>query len=276
MTAKLIDGKKLANKIQLAVAANIQSSCAQGYPAPCLAVVLVGNNPASQIYISRKQKACEEVKILSRLFTLPENVLENDLISLIHQLNQDPKIHGILVQLPLPSHINSAHITPLISPQKDVDGFHSQFFPACTAMAIMEILDSLAINLTHKIAVVVGQSIIVGKPTALLLEAAGCKVIRCDRSTVNLAAEVKQADILVVAVGKPNLIPGEWIKLGAIVIDAGINHIEDGVGNKKIVGDIEFNGAAERASFITPVPGGVGPVTVAMLMKNTWLASRLS
>lgn len=276
MTAQIINGKKLARLALESLATQVANSKLR----PGLAVILLGNNAASKIYIQHKQQACERIGIASKLFHLAETTSETELLSLIYQLNADDNIHGILVQLPLAQHIDVKKIIQAISPTKDVDGFHPDtlqkfianqptLFP-CTAHAIMQLLQSTRVKLSDKTAVVVGQSIIVGQPTSIALELAGCRVIRCDRDTKDIAHEVKKADILVVAIGKPKFIKGEWIKDDAIVIDVGINRLTNG----NIVGDVEFEIAKEHASFITPVPGGVGPMTVAALMQNTVLAAK--
>jgi methylenetetrahydrofolate dehydrogenase (NADP+)/methenyltetrahydrofolate cyclohydrolase len=281
MTAIIIDGKALAHSIQQEVAEQVQQLLTKGHQTPCLAVILIGHNPASQIYVRHKQAACKQVGITSKLFEFPEDIPEEAIFKLIQTLNNDHQVHGILVQLPLPQHIRTQNVIELISESKDVDGFHPQVLEQmkkgdapllpCTAFAIMQIFENIQTSLINKKAVVVGQSMIVGKPTAIALELAGCHVTRCDINTQNLAAEVKDADILVVAVGKPHLIPGEWIKPGAIIIDVGINRLPDG----KIVGDVDFEGALKKASFITPVPGGVGPITVAALLQNTLKAATI-
>jgi len=277
LTATIINGNELANSVLY----QLEKKLAHAHQHPGLAVILVGDDPASSIYVHNKGKACERIGIKPTLHKLSADVSETELLSLIDQLNNDTNIHGILVQLPLPAHISVDKVIKAISPQKDVDGFHPNTLKnfiankatliPCTAHAIMQLLESTRVSLAHKVAVVVGQSIIVGKPTAIALELAGCRVIRCDRSTANLENEVKKADILVAAVGKPHLIKGEWIKPGAVVIDVGINRLPD----HRIVGDVEFDTAKERASFITPVPGGVGPMTVAALMQNTVSAAGL-
>lgn len=242
-----------------------------------MAVILVGSDPASQIYVESKRKNCEELGMYSKSYDLPQNTTENELLNLIDELNNDPLIDGILVQLPLPEHINSTSVIERISPDKDVDGFHPynvgrlcQRIPtlrACTPYGIIKLLESTKIDFYGKHAVIVGASNIVGRPMALELLLAGCTVTVTHRFTRDLEFHIKQADILIVAVGKPQFIPGDWIKEGAIVIDVGINRIDG-----KLVGDIEFEKAKNKASYITPVPGGVGPMTVAMLMFNTLYA----
>lgn len=274
MTAHIISGTAISTQIKQTIADKISMHITQGKRAPGLAVVLVGADPASQVYVSNKRKSCEQIGIYSRSFDLPEQTSEQELLALIEQLNQDEQIDGILVQLPLPAHINSEKIIEAISPDKDVDGFHPynvgrlcQRIPtlrSCTPYGIVTLLNETGLNLRGKHAVIVGASNIVGRPMALELLMLGCTTTVTHRFTENLADHIRQADILVVAVGKPHLIKGEWIKEGAIVIDVGINRVDG-----KLVGDVEYDQAVQRASYITPVPGGVGPMTVAMLMQNT-------
>ncbi|MCT8760424.1 bifunctional methylenetetrahydrofolate dehydrogenase/methenyltetrahydrofolate cyclohydrolase FolD [Glaesserella parasuis] len=277
MSAQIISGNKLAQQIKTQIFENIASYVQQGYRAPGLAVILVGSDPASQVYVGSKRKTCAELGIYSESYDLPADTTETQLLSLINKLNNDEKIDGILVQLPLPEHVDTTKIIEAISPDKDVDGFHPynvgrlcQRIPtlrACTPYGVMKLLETTGENLYGKHAVIVGASNIVGRPMALELLLGGCTVTVTHRFTKNLENHVRQADLLVVAVGKPNLIPGEWIKENAIVIDVGINRIEG-----KLVGDVEYEVASQKAKFITPVPGGVGPMTVAMLMQNTLLA----
>ncbi|MFQ1047397.1 bifunctional methylenetetrahydrofolate dehydrogenase/methenyltetrahydrofolate cyclohydrolase FolD [Avibacterium paragallinarum] len=277
MTAKIISGVELSKNIKCEITRKIQQYLRQGKRAPGLAVILVGSDPASQIYVESKRKNCEELGMYSKSYDLPQNTTENELLNLIDKLNNDPLIDGILVQLPLPEHINSTSVIERISPDKDVDGFHPynvgrlcQRIPtlrACTPYGIIKLLESTKIDFYGKHAVIVGASNIVGRPMALELLLAGCTVTVTHRFTRDLEFHIKQADILIVAVGKPQFIPGDWIKEGAIVIDVGINRIDG-----KLVGDIEFEKAKNKASYITPVPGGVGPMTVAMLMFNTLYA----
>lgn len=274
MTAQIISGTQLASQIKSNVAQQISQYVAQGKRAPGLAVILVGADPASQVYVGSKRKSCAEIGITSQSYDLPENTTEQSLLELIEELNQDTEIDGILVQLPLPKHIDSTKVIEQISPEKDVDGFHPynvgrlcQRIPtlrACTPYGVMKLLETTGISFYGKHAVIVGASNIVGRPMALELLLAGCTVTVTHRFTEDLASHIRQADILVVAVGKPKFIKGEWIKDGAVVVDVGINRLEG-----KLVGDVEFDVAAQRASYITPVPGGVGPMTVAMLMQNT-------
>ena len=274
MTAQIISGTQLASQIKSNVAQQISQYVAQGKRAPGLAVILVGADPASQVYVGSKRKSCAEIGITSKSYDLPETTTEQALLELIEELNQDAEVNGILVQLPLPKHIDSTKVIEQISPEKDVDGFHPynvgrlcQRIPtlrACTPYGVMKLLETTGISFYGKHAVIVGASNIVGRPMALELLLAGCTVTVTHRFTEDLASHIRQADILVVAVGKPKFIKGEWIKEGAVVVDVGINRFEG-----KLVGDVEFDVAAQRASYITPVPGGVGPMTVAMLMQNT-------
>lgn len=274
MQAQIISGTALAKSIKAELSEKIQAIVQQGYRSPGLAVILVGENPASQIYVNNKRKSCLEVGIQSKSFNLPETISEQELLALIDQLNQDESIDGILVQLPLPQHISSVKVIEQIAPSKDVDGFHPynvgrlcQRIPtlrACTPYGIMQLLATTGVDLHGQHAVIVGASNIVGRPMAMELLLAGCTVTVTHRFTKNLPELVAQADILVVAVGKPHLVLGEWVKPGAIVIDVGINRVDG-----KVVGDIVFETAQQRAAYITPVPGGVGPMTVAMLMANT-------
>ena len=274
MTAQIISGTQLASQIKSNVAQQISQYVAQGKRAPGLAVILVGADPASQVYVGSKRKSCAEIGIVSKSYDLPETTTEQALLELIEELNQDAEVDGILVQLPLPKHIDSTKVIEQISPEKDVDGFHPynvgrlcQRIPtlrACTPYGVMKLLETTGISFYGKHAVIVGASNIVGRPMALELLLAGCTVTVTHRFTEDLASHIRQADILVVAVGKPKFIKGELIKEGAVVVDVGINRLEG-----KLVGDVEFDVAAQRASYITPVPGGVGPMTVAMLMQNT-------
>lgn len=275
MSAQIISGTALAKSIKNDLHQKIQTLIDQGYRSPGLAVILVGENPASQIYVGNKRKSCLEVGIQSKSYNLSDTISEQELLSLIDELNKDDTVDGILVQLPLPKHISSVKVIERISPSKDVDGFHPynvgrlcQRIPtlrACTPYGIMKLLETTGVDLHGQHAVIVGASNIVGRPMAMELLLAGATVTVTHRFTKNLQELVAQADILIVAVGKPHLVPGEWVKPGAIVIDVGINRVAD----KKVVGDIGFEAAQQRAGFITPVPGGVGPMTVAMLMVNT-------
>ena len=277
MTAQIISGTELSKKIKSDVANKIEHYRAQGKRAPGLAVILVGADPASQVYVGSKRKSCEEIGMVSKSYDLPETTTEAELLQLIDQLNADESIDGILVQLPLPEQINSTSVIERISPEKDVDGFHPynvgrlcQRIPtlrACTPYGVMKLLETTGIDLHGKHAVIVGASNIVGRPMSLELLLAGATVTVTHRFTKDLEHHIRQADVLVVAVGKPRFIPGDWIKEGATVIDVGINRI-----NGKLVGDVEYDVAIQKAAYITPVPGGVGPMTVAMLMFNTLYA----
>ncbi|PLV59646.1 bifunctional methylenetetrahydrofolate dehydrogenase/methenyltetrahydrofolate cyclohydrolase FolD [Erwinia sp. B116] len=282
MVAKIIDGKTIAQQVRQEVAEKVQQRLAAGKRAPGLAVVLVGENPASQIYVGSKRRACEEVGFISRSYDLPATTSEAELLDLITGLNNDGEIDGILVQLPLPAGIDNVKVLEHISPAKDVDGFHPynvgrlcQRAPTlrpCTPRGIVTLLERYNIDTYGLNAVVVGASNIVGRPMSMELLLAGCTTTVTHRFTKNLRHHIEHADLLVVAVGKPNFIPGEWIKPGAIVIDVGINRLESG----KVVGDVEFDVASERAAYITPVPGGVGPMTVATLIENTLQACESS
>ncbi|ADU68334.1 bifunctional methylenetetrahydrofolate dehydrogenase/methenyltetrahydrofolate cyclohydrolase FolD [Pantoea sp. At-9b] len=275
MAAKIIDGKTIAQQVRLEVAEKVQQRLAAGKRAPGLAVVLVGENPASQIYVASKRRACEEVGFVSRSYDLPATTSEAELLELIDALNNDHEIDGILVQLPLPAGIDNVKVLERIVPDKDVDGFHPynvgrlcQRAPKlrpCTPRGIVTLLERYDIDTYGLNAVVVGASNIVGRPMSMELLLAGCTTTVTHRFTKDLRHHIEHADLLIVAVGKPNFIPGDWIKPGAIVIDVGINRLESG----KVVGDVDFEAASERASFITPVPGGVGPMTVATLIQNT-------
>ncbi len=274
MTAQVISGTELSKTIKSQVAQKIETYTQQGKRSPGLAVILVGADPASQVYVGSKRKSCAEIGIQSKSYDLPETTQESELLALIDELNADTTVDGILVQLPLPKHIDSTKVIERITPEKDVDGFHPynvgrlcQRIPtlrACTPYGVMKLLETTGIDLHGKHAVIVGASNIVGRPMALELLLAGCTVTVTHRFTKDLEHHVRQADILVVAVGKPKFIPGDWIKAGAIVIDVGINRQKG-----KLVGDVEYDVAIEKAGYITPVPGGVGPMTVAMLMFNT-------
>ncbi|MGL5385566.1 MAG: bifunctional methylenetetrahydrofolate dehydrogenase/methenyltetrahydrofolate cyclohydrolase FolD [Serratia sp. (in: enterobacteria)] len=275
MAAKIIDGKTIAQQVRNEVAEQVKQRLAAGKRAPGLAVVLVGENPASQIYVASKRKACEEVGFISRSYDLPASTTEPELLALIERLNADQEIDGILVQLPLPAGIDNVKVLERISPDKDVDGFHPynvgrlcQRAPKlrpCTPRGIVTLLERYNIDTYGLNAVVVGASNIVGRPMSMELLLAGCTTTVTHRFTKNLRHHIENADLLIVAVGKPGFIPGDWIKPGAIVIDVGINRLESG----KVVGDVDFEAASERAAYITPVPGGVGPMTVATLIQNT-------
>ncbi|EFM21224.1 bifunctional methylenetetrahydrofolate dehydrogenase/methenyltetrahydrofolate cyclohydrolase FolD [Pantoea eucalypti] len=275
MAAKIIDGKTIAQQVRVEVAEKVKQRLAAGKRAPGLAVVLVGENPASQIYVASKRRACEEVGFHSRSYDLPATTREAELLELIDKLNQDDEIDGILVQLPLPAGIDNVKVLERITPDKDVDGFHPynvgrlcQRAPTlrpCTPRGIVTLLERYNIDTYGLNAVVVGASNIVGRPMSMELLLAGCTTTVTHRFTKDLRHHIEHADLLVVAVGKPGFIPGDWIKPGAIVIDVGINRLESG----KVVGDVDYDSASARASYITPVPGGVGPMTVATLIQNT-------
>ena len=279
MTAQLIDGKAIAARLRQQIAQRVTERGQQGQRIPGLAVILVGSDPASQVYVAHKRKDCEEVGFISRAYDLDSNTSQSALLKLIDDLNEDPSVDGILVQLPLPAHLDAFQLLERIHPDKDVDGFHpfnigrlAQRMPVlqpCTPKGIMTLLHSTGKDLHGLHAVVVGASNIVGRPMALELLLAGCTTTVTHRFTHDLPTHVRQADIVVVAVGKPGLVKGEWIKEGAIVIDVGINRLADG----RLVGDVEFEPAAARASWITPVPGGVGPMTRACLLENTLYAA---
>lgn len=279
MSAKLIDGKAIAAAIRREVRHGVAQRVAEGLRPPGLAVVLIGNDPASEVYVANKRRACTDAGILSRSHDLPDTVSQSDLIDLIDNLNSDPEIDGILVQLPLPAHIDPETIIERIRPDKDVDGFHPYnigrltvrlpLLRPCTPCGIMTLLRHTGEDLRGKNAIVVGASNIVGRPMTLELLLAGCTVTTCHRFTKDLAEHVRRGDLVVVAVGKPGLVRGDWVKKGAIVVDVGMNRTGDG----RLVGDVEFEPAAARASWITPVPGGVGPMTVATLLQNTLYAA---
>lgn len=282
MSAIIIDGKQVAADIRAEVAQKVAALKKNGKNA-CLAVILVGENPASVSYVTGKQKALAEVGMQDRSVHLPENTSEEDLLKLIDQLNNDDTVHGILVQLPLPKHINEDKVIMAISPEKDVDGFHPVnvgnmmigrpgFLP-CTPHGIIVLLQRMGIETSGKHAVVIGRSNIVGKPVSVLLaqKSVNCTVTLCHTGTKNLSEITKQADIVVVASGHPHTLTGDMIKQGAVVIDVGVNRIPDSSKKSgyRLVGDCDFDDLKEKASFITPVPGGVGPMTIAMLMVNT-------
>lgn len=275
MTAQILDGKAMSADLLDRLRQRIEQRASRGMRPPCLAVVLVGGDPASTIYVRKKREICESLGMRSLAHNLPEHTTLEELLALIDTFNADPEVDGILVQLPLPAQIDSTRVIERIDPAKDVDGFHpynigrlAQRIPMlrpCTPKGVMTMLESLKIDLKGKNAVVVGASNIVGRPMALELLLAGCTVTICHRFTRDLPGIVAGAEILVAAAGKPGLVKGEWVREGAIVVDVGINRRDDG----KICGDVEFEPARQRAAWITPVPGGVGPMTVATLMENT-------
>jgi methylenetetrahydrofolate dehydrogenase (NADP+)/methenyltetrahydrofolate cyclohydrolase len=275
MSARILDGKKIAQELRAEIKQRVDRRLASGKRPPGLAVLKVGNEAASEVYVRNKREACVEAGFISFDYDLPLDTSREKLLSHIDQLNSDPNVDGILVQLPLPKHIDQTIIIERINPAKDVDGFHpynigrlAQRIPRlrpCTPFGVMRLLQATGEALEGKEAVVVGASNIVGRPMSLELLLAGCTVTTCHRYTQNLPGHVARADVLVVAVGKPGMVKGDWIKPGAIVIDVGINRLPDG----KLVGDVEFESARQRAGWITPVPGGVGPMTVATLLLNT-------
>lgn len=281
MTAQLIDGKKIAGDLLLDIKKEISDRENDGIKRPCLAVILIGDNPASEVYVRNKKIACEKVGIKSISMDLKNDVSEDEVLTLVNKLNNDPEVDGILVQSPLPKQVNEDLVIDAISPLKDVDGFHptnigllaikKPRLRSCTPYGVIKMLKTLNINLAGMRATVVGASNNVGRPMALELLLENCTVTICNSKTVDLQTKVGQAELVVVAAGIKNIVMGEWIRQGAIVIDIGINRVDG-----KLVGDVEFSVAKEKASYITPVPGGVGPMTVATLMENTLLAQKLS
>jgi len=275
MTAQIIDGKAVAASLRSEIATKISALKEKHQFSPGLAVVMVGSDPASQVYVRNKRNACEQTGIISTAYDLPETTSEQELLELIDNLNNDDAIDGILVQFPLPEQISTGTVIEAIRPDKDVDGFHpynigrlavrKPTLRSCTPYGVMKLLESIGETFHGREALIVGASNHVGRPMALELLLAGCTVTTCHRFTRDLQAWVERSEIVVVATGKPGLVKGEWIKPGATVIDIGINRTEDG----KLVGDVDFDAAFERAGWITPVPGGVGPMTVASLMQNT-------
>jgi methylenetetrahydrofolate dehydrogenase (NADP+)/methenyltetrahydrofolate cyclohydrolase len=281
MTARIIDGKALSDSVKSEVAARVAELREQGV-VPGLAVVLVGEDPASQVYVRNKAAACEKAGLHSRVIRLDAGITEEALLRQVRELNEDDAIHGILVQLPLPRHMDSAKVIEAIDARKDVDGFHvsnagllmtgQPLFRPCTPYGIMKMLESENVDLWGAEAVIVGASNIVGKPMAMLMLAKGATVTLCNSKTRDLGAQTRRADVLVVATGKPGIVTGDMVKPGAVVIDVGINRNEQG----KLVGDVDFASASEVAGAITPVPGGVGPMTIAMLLVNTLEAAERS
>jgi len=277
--ATIIDGKAVAQQLRAQITQQTAARAARGLRAPGLAVVLVGLDPASTIYVASKRKACAECGVASFAYDMPSEVSQAQLLALIDQLNADPNVDGILVQLPLPPHIDTETVIERIHPDKDVDGFHPYnvgrlavrlpLLRPCTPYGVMKLLESTGIPFKGQHAVIVGASNLVGRPMGLELLLAGCTVTTTHRFTRDLADYVAAADILVSAAGKPGLVKGEWVKPGSVVIDVGITRLPNG----KITGDIEFETAAQRAGWITPVPGGVGPMTVTMLLQNTLFAA---
>jgi methylenetetrahydrofolate dehydrogenase (NADP+)/methenyltetrahydrofolate cyclohydrolase len=275
MSAQIIDGKAIAAEVRQNIKRRVEQRLSEGKRAPGLAVVLVGSDPASQVYVGSKRRGCEECGILSLAHDLPEDTSQEKLLALLDELNADPTVDGILVQLPLPDHIDEEAVIERIHPDKDVDGFHPYnigrltiqmpTLHPCTPRGVMTMLKTIGVELSGLDAVVVGASNIVGRPMALELLMERCTVTVCHSRTINLEEKVRAADLVVVAVGRPEMVKGDWIKEGAIVIDVGMNRLDNG----KLVGDVEFASASEKASWITPVPGGVGLMTVATLLQNT-------
>jgi methylenetetrahydrofolate dehydrogenase (NADP+)/methenyltetrahydrofolate cyclohydrolase len=281
MTAQILDGIAASRRLKQEIINKVNERVSKGHKVPCLSVILIGDHAASKIYVKNKKKGCEETGIRSQLHELPGDVSEKEVLELISRLNKDDDVSGILVQLPLPSHINSSTVIEQISPVKDVDGFHpynlgrlalrNPVLRPCTPYGIMTLLKETGVDFYGLYAVIIGTSNIVGRPMTLELLLAGSTVTNCHRFTKDLRPFVEQADLLVVAIGKPGIVKSEWIKPGAIVIDVGINRLEDG----SLVGDVDFELAKTRASWITPVPGGVGPMTVATVLLNTLKACEL-
>jgi methylenetetrahydrofolate dehydrogenase (NADP+)/methenyltetrahydrofolate cyclohydrolase len=275
MSATLIDGKAIAESLRDTVQSAIEERIQAGLRRPGLAVILVGDNPASQVYVRNKKLACEKAGITSFEHTPPADISEAELVAMIRELNDDARVDGILVQLPLPAHINEESVIEAISPDKDVDGFHpynigrlmigKPTFRPCTPQGVTRLLETTGIDISGMDAVIVGRSNIVGRPMAFELLAKDCTPRICHSRSRDLPAQIRQADILVAAIGKPNFIQADWIKHGAIVIDVGINRLDNG----KLTGDVDFEAAKEIAGHITPVPGGVGPMTIACLLENT-------
>ena len=278
MAAQILDGKAIAADVKAHLKSEVEALVAAGKRRPGLAVILVGDNPASQVYVRNKRSSCEQADFLSELIELPESTTLEELLSRIDSLNNDDAIDGILVQLPLPAHIDEHAVIEHIAIEKDVDGFHpynvgrlalrTPLLRPCTPRGVMTMLERTGQDLVGKDAVIIGQSNIVGRPMALELLAARCTITVCHSKTKDLEEKVRNADILVAAVGVPRFVPGEWIKSGALVIDVGINRLDDGT----LCGDVDFDSAKENAGWITPVPGGAGPMTVATLLENTFQA----
>jgi len=281
MSAQILDGKAIAAELKDSVKQKVDKMVAEGNRAPGLVVILVGENPASQVYVRNKQNSCEQVGFYSELKRLSADTTQEELLSLIDELNEREEVDGILVQLPLPEHIDEETVTERILPTKDVDGFHPYnvgrltlrmpLLRPCTPRGVMTMLEKTGVDLVGKDAVIIGQSNIVGRPMALELLAARCTITICHSKTTDLQEKVRNADIVVAAVGVPKFVKGDWVKPGAIVIDVGINRLDDGT----LCGDVDYDGAAEQAGWITPVPGGVGPMTVATLLENTLQAAEM-
>ncbi len=290
MTAKIIDGKAIAERIRAQIAAEVQQRVESGLSRPGLATVLVGDNPASQIYVRMKHKACEQVGINSFGYEIPADASQEEVEALVERLNADPAIHGILVQLPLPAGLDEEKVLGRIRLEKDVDGFHplnigrlaqkgrEPLFVPCTPAGIMVLLEEAGVVLEGARAVVLGRSNIVGMPVSLLLLRRNATVTVCHSRTRDLPAVTREADVLIAAVGRAEMVRGDWVKPGAVVIDVGVNRVEDPTAKKgyRLVGDVAFDEVKEVAAAITPVPGGVGPMTIAMLLKNTLRAAKLA
>jgi methylenetetrahydrofolate dehydrogenase (NADP+)/methenyltetrahydrofolate cyclohydrolase len=290
MTAQIIDGKAIAAEIRAQVANETTEWIKSGKPAPGLATVLVGDNPASQSYVKSKQKACNEAGIQSFGYELPATATQQEVEDLVKRLDDDPRVNGILVQLPLPKGLDEESVLKTISLKKDVDGFHPMnigrlaqkgrepLFVPCTPLGVMVMLERVGVNLDGANAVVLGRSNIVGMPVALLLVRANATTTICHSRTKDLPSVVRQADVLVAAVGKTEMVRGDWVKPGAVVIDVGINRVADPAAPKgsRLVGDVAYDEVKEVASWITPVPGGVGPMTIAMLLSNTMRAAKMT
>ncbi|HEY68200.1 MAG: bifunctional methylenetetrahydrofolate dehydrogenase/methenyltetrahydrofolate cyclohydrolase FolD [Chloroflexi bacterium] len=288
MTAQLIDGKATAAVIHEEIKAEVERLKAEHGIVPGLATVLVGENPASQFYVRSKQKRCAEVGIRSFGHNLPENATQEEVEGLVAELNANPEVHGILVQLPLPKHLNEERVLGAIGLEKDVDGFHpvnigrlamkgrEPMFAPCTPIGCIELLDRYGVEIEGKEAVVLGRSNIVGMPVAMLLLKRNATITICHSRTKDLPAVCRRADILIAAVGRPRMVQADWVKAGAAVIDVGINRVEDPTAKRgyRIVGDVDFEAVKEVAGYLTPVPGGVGPMTIAMLLRNTLTAAK--
>ncbi len=289
MSAKIIDGKAVAARIRQEIKQKVEERLARGLPRPGLATVLVGDDPASHTYVRMKQKACAEVGIESFGYKLPADASQEEVEALVEKLNADPKVHGILVQLPLPKHLDEERVLSKISIEKDVDGFHpinigrlaqkgrEPLFVPCTPAGVMVLLEEAGVNLEGANAVVLGRSNIVGMPMALLLVRANATVTICHSRTRDIPAHTREADVIIAAVGRPHMVKADWVKPGAVVIDVGVNRVDDPTAKKgyRLVGDVDFDAVKEVAGAITPVPGGVGPMTIAMLLQNTLRAAEL-
>jgi methylenetetrahydrofolate dehydrogenase (NADP+)/methenyltetrahydrofolate cyclohydrolase len=277
MSAQILDGKKISAEIRLSIQEEVGKLKARGIN-PTLAVVLVGENPASKVYVGQKEKGCEETGITSRKYTLPAETTQEELLELVKKLNEDKEVHGILVQFPLPKHLSETAVLAAMNPEKDVDGFHAlnvgrlfsglPCFESCTPKGVITLIERTGIPIEGKSAVIIGRSNIVGKPVAAMLLARNATVTITHSKTKNLPIVASQADIVVAAIGKPRFVTADMIKEGAVVIDVGINRLPEG-----LVGDVDYEAAAQKASWITPVPGGVGPMTIAMLLQNTLKAA---